>query len=204
MDNEETKKIETQEEEINLKESFQNALYYILVGVLSVILVVVGPLLDGSTGKLEWNFPKNTLGWILYVISKLAGAGINLSLLYLFIQQAKINVKDNKRYIEARDMIQSAKSKNKKYRPMSPKEYDKHVYTKKGTTIFLMSILGLVALSDLVLRYSPSILISYGVTWVMGIIFGILQMKKKENYFLTEYYDYAVMYSQEQNKEEQK
>lgn len=53
--------------------------------------------------------------------------------------------------------------------------------------------MSVVAIGQAVLSYEWSTALAYLFTLGMGIIFGIMQMKKAENYWTTEYYEYALM-----------
>ena len=53
--------------------------------------------------------------------------------------------------------------------------------------------MSVVAIGQAVLSYDWPTALAYLFTLGMGIIFGIMQMKKAENYWTTEYYEYALM-----------
>ena len=65
-------------------------------------------------------------------------------------------------------------------------------YGKKGTTIFISSALSVIALGQAILSYDWISMLSYVFTLAMGLIFGIMQMKKAEAYWTGEYYEYAL------------
>ena len=53
--------------------------------------------------------------------------------------------------------------------------------------------MSVVAIGQAVLSYEWATALAYLFTLGMGIIFGIMQMKKAETYWTTEYYEYALM-----------
>ena len=53
--------------------------------------------------------------------------------------------------------------------------------------------MSVVAIGQAVLSYDWPTALAYLFTLGLGIIFGIMQMKKAETYWTTEYYEYALM-----------
>lgn len=170
-------------------------LYYAIIGVISFISLVFLPMV-GSTVGLSWNVPDTVVGWIVWVAVKLIVSTINILVFYCFMCQAKVNVKDNPNYKEAREIL--FKQKNKEVLPKSPKKWNTEQYLRKGTTIFITSALSTIALTQAVLSFDYISMLSYLFTIVMGLIFGIIQMKTAEEYWTTEYLEYAKM---KQNEE---
>ena len=121
------------------------------------------------------------------------------------MEQAKLNVKDNERYKEANEIL--LRAKKREHEPKSPAKWQAEQYGKKGTKIFLGSAMSVVAFGQAILSYDWVSMLSMLFTIVMGIIFGIMQMKKAETYWTTEYYAYALKQQkleQEEIKEEEK
>lgn len=171
-----------------------NYLYYILIGVLSFISLVFLPMLGSELG-ISFNFPTTTAGWFVYVTSQLIAAVINVLIFHNFICQAKVNIKDNNNYKRAVELLRS--NKEKTYVPRSLARFNMREYGVKGITIFLGSILATVAIGEAILTYNYVKLISYLLVVSMGVIFGILEMKKYEEYYTGEYLDYAIMIQKE-------
>lgn len=170
-------------------------LYYAIIGVISFISLVFLPMV-GSTVGLSWNVPDTVVGWIVWVAVKLIVSTINILVFYCFMCQAKVNVKDNPNYKEAREIL--FKQKNKEVLPKSPKKWNTEQYLRKGTTIFITSALSTIALTQAVLAFDYISMLSYLFTIVMGLIFGIIQMKTAEEYWTTEYLEYAKMRQNEE------
>lgn len=175
-----------------------NYLYYILIGVLSFISLVFLPMLGSELG-MSFNFPTTTAGWFVYITSQLIAAVINVLIFHSFICQAKINIKDNDNYKKAVELLRN--NKEKTYVPRSLAQLNLKEYGVKGVTIFLGSILATVAIGEAILTYNYVKLISYLLVIIMGIIFGILEMKKYEEYYITEYLDYAEMIERQRHEE---
>lgn len=74
----------------------------------------------------------------------------------------------------------------------SPHTYFGQLYRRKGTTIFATTLLSAVVLTNAILTWDITSLITYATTVVMGLIFGILKMKDVEVYWTEEYYVFAL------------
>ena len=111
------------------------------------------------------------------------------------MQQAKVNVKDNENYKRARDIL--IKQKEKEILPKSPNKWNSQQYIKKGSTIFITTGLSTIALTQAILSFDYVSMLTYLFTIVMGLIFGILQMKTAEEYWTDEYLQYALMIERE-------
>lgn len=190
MDEEKKEDDRIEQEESSVKQSLKQGMYYIIIAVISFISVVFLPML-GSTLGLGWKLPDTTAGWVVWGISRAIVATINVLLFHSFMEQAKLNIKDDEHYKEARDIL--VKVKRKEHKPKSPAQWNAAQYGKKGTTIFLSSAMSVVAIGQAVLSYDWATALAYLFTLGMGIIFGIMQMKKAETYWTTEYYEYALM-----------
>lgn len=163
---------------------------YIIIGVVSLVALFFLPMI-GSTVGLEWSLPNTLVGWIVYVVSKLLVAGLNIVIFHCFILQAKVNVQDNKQYIRACEIMRTVKDE-KELSPRSPSQYLKGLYGRKGTSIFVSSIIAAVGLTQAVLTFDWVSMLTYFFTILMGIIFGILQMNQTELYWTEEYLSYAT------------
>lgn len=175
-----------------------NYLYYILIGVLSFISLVFLPMLGSELG-MSFNFPTTTAGWFVYITSQLIAAVINVLIFHSFICQAKLNIKDNPNYLRAVELLRN--NKEKTYIPRSLARFNMKEYGVKGISIFLGSILATIAIGEAILTYNYVKLISYLLVIIMGIIFGVLEMKKYEEYYITEYLDYAEMVERQKHEE---
>lgn len=153
----------------------------------------------GSTVGLGWALPTTTVGWIVWITIKLLVALINVIIFHCFMCQAKINIKDNKQYIEARKILKELE--HKEYIPTAPGIWTRKQYLHKGTAIGITTAASTIALSQAILTFDYVAMLTYLFTIVLGLIFGILQMKSAEEYWTEEYYEYALYIQKQQNKE---
>lgn len=176
-----------------VKEVLRNNLYYVIIGVLSLLVLVVFPFLR-SDFEAGWNFPTTSAGWFLFWFEKITVTGINLTIFTAFKKQGKLNILENEMYKKAQELMN--KVKTKAYKPLSPLQYQAKSYGKKGTTLILTTVFSLVAITRMILKFDYLALISYGVTILLGIIFGIFAMKSDEVYWTNDYYFYALQQSE--------
>lgn len=176
-----------------VKEVLRNNLYYVIIGVLSLLVLIVFPFLR-SDFEAGWNFPTTSAGWFLFWFEKITVTGINLTIFTAFKKQGKLNVIENEMYKKAQELMN--KVKTKAYKPLSPLQYQARSYGKKGTTLILTTVFSLVAITRMILKFDYLALISYGVTILLGIIFGIFAMKSDEVYWTNDYYFYALQQSE--------
>ena len=138
---------------------------------------------------MKLNIPTTAAGWIVYVITKLIICVLNMMIFHSFVKQAKINVRNDKNFNEAEEIIEVHKPKG--YVPRSPHKFLGIIYGKKGTTVFGSSLLSVIALGQALLTFDFASFISYLLTIIMGCVFGFLTMKQNEVYWTSEYLDYA-------------
>lgn len=163
-------------------------IYYCVIGVLSLVALVFLPMVGSDVG-MSFTIPNTAAGWVVFIMSKLLVATINILLFHSFVKQARLNVRDNPNYQEAVQILQLIS--NKTYIPRSLDEFNRKEYGTKGLTVFITSILSAFSLSQALLTYDWMSLLTYIFVITMGVIFGILEMKKYEEYYITEYLDYA-------------
>lgn len=176
-------------------------LYYALIGIISLIACVFLPMLGSDIG-LGFNLPNTPAGWVVYIVTKLLIATINILMFYCFMEQAKVNVKDDPNYIEANEIMHNMKQKIRL--PRSPHDWNTKQYSTKGITIFVTSILSAFALTNAILSFDLAEMLTYIFTIIMGLVFGIIQMKSAEYYWSVEYHEYAIMIKKEQEENERK
>lgn len=181
-------------------EKFRLYKNYAIIGVLSVILLGFMPFLSSEVG-LALVLPNTTAGWIVYITTKLIVAGSNFLILYCFVNQGKFNVRNDVRYVEAMEKL-GRLSPTSKPIPKSPEQHYRQVFGKKGTTIFITSILGTMALTQSILSFDPNTFLTYLCTLIAGVIFGVIQMEAEEVFWTDGIYEYAV-YMEEQEKEKE-
>ena len=179
------------------RDKVKQNMYYILIGIISFISVAFLPMV-GSTVGLGWKLPDTPTGWVVWAISRLIIATINVLIFYSFMEQAKLNVAKDPHYIEATEIL--LKAKKAEHTPRSPQKWQALQYGKRGTKIFISSALSVVALGQAILSFDWVSMLAFIFTIAMGIVFGVLQMKKAEAYWTDEFYRYALMIKEEEAK----
>ena len=190
-------------DEQNLKEKFSLNFYYCLIFLLSLLVMTVAPMFTPSANTdlgISAIFPHSVIGWAIYVCTKVFVGVVNLLLFHCFVKQAKINIKDNEKYIAACKIYEMYHPKE--YNPRGPKQYFGQLYRKKGIMIFLTSMLSAIVLTNAILSFDVTAFVTYTMTIVMGLIFGILKMKEVETYWTGEFYDAAMLLQTKYQKQE--
>lgn len=171
-------------------------MYYFIIGIVSMISLCFLPML-GSTIGLSWNLPNTVVGWIVWVVTKLIVAVLNVLIFHCFMKQAKVNIKDNEQYLEAKRLLREL-DEGKEFIPRSPNKYISKQYKTKGVTIFFTTGLSTIALTQALLTFDYVTMLTYLFTIVMGLIFGVMSMKTAEDYWVEEFYEYALMVTKKQ------
>ena len=167
---------------------------YAIIGIISVLLLGFLPFVGSEVG-LAFVLPTTTAGWIVYITTKTIIAAANILILYCFVNQGKFNIRNDERYIAALTKLGEI-SPEKKPIPLSPAQHYRRVFGAKGTTLFITSILGTVALTQAILTFDANTFLTYLFTLVVGLIFGALQMEGEEVFWTEEfpqYVDYLIM-----------
>lgn len=190
-------------DEQNLREKFSLNFYYCLIFLLSLLVMTVAPMFTPNANTdlgITTIFPHSVIGWAIYVCTKVFVGVVNLLLFHCFVKQAKLNIKDNEKYIAACKIYEMYHPKE--YNPRGPKQYFGQLYRKKGIMIFLTSMLSAVVLTNAILSFDVTAFVTYCMTIVMGLVFGILKMKEVETYWTGEFYDAAMQLQNKYNKQE--
>lgn len=172
-----------------LRDQLNQHIYYVLIFLLSAIALFVAPLFGSNLG-LTIAFPQTKAAWVVYVTVKLFVALINVMLFHCFVRQAKLNVKDDPCFIEAQRIM--GKLRQNVSHARSPHIYFGQLYRRKGSTIFVTTLLSAVVLTNAILTWDITSLITYATTVIMGLIFGVMKMKDVEVYWTEEYYVFAL------------
>lgn len=170
-------------------EKFRLYKNYAIIGVVSIICLLFFPFF-GSTVGMAIVLPNTVAGWLVYIVSKLMVSAVNLVLLSCFVNQGKFNIREDARYTDALFLLGKI-SPERKAKPISPAQHYRHVFGFKGTTLFITSLLSSFALTQAILAFDVITFITYLITLITGIIFGIIQMGAEE-VFWTEQFPYYV------------
>lgn len=164
--------------------------YYFIIGVISLIAVFFLPML-GSDPTAGFNFPNTAVGWVIYIITKLMVAFINMLLFHCFMCQGKLNIKDNPYYIEACEILRRYGIMENLRDPRGPDEWLHGEYKNKGITVAITSALSAVAITQAILVFDWLSMLTYLITIIFGIVFGLIQQDTAETYWTTEFWHYA-------------
>lgn len=177
-------------------------LYYGLVFVLSLITLFAVPML-GSEAGLQWRVPNTAVGWIVWTVSNLCASTLNVLMFHSFIKQAKVNVQDDPNYQEANRLLLENEIEDAEV-PLSPRAWHGKQYRNKGISLFVFTLLGTIGLGQAILTFDGAKFLSQVIVLLMGLIFGVMQMKSTEDYWTNEYLAYAKMKVQEKEELEEK
>lgn len=179
--------------------TFKQYQNYIIIGIVSLFSVCFLPFLGSEVG-LGFVLPNTISGWIVYISCKVMVAIINMLIFHCFNTQGKDNCKENARYLEACEIL--INNKDKQTTPRSPTQWNIKQYGFKGLTLAITTMLSAIGLTQAILVFDYTTMLTYIFTIAMGVVFGIIQMGTAEEYWTTEYWQYAKMVD-EQNKQKE-
>lgn len=171
--------------------------YYLVIGVVSLVATAFLPMI-GTSADIKANWPRTPTGWAIWIVSRLSISAVNVLLFYCFMEQAKVNVRDDPSYKEANEILDRC-TKRKELAPRDPKRFVRNQWLTKGTFLLLSSILSCYVFADAILRFDLAEFLTYLFVVCMGIAFGYLTMRKNEDYWTTEYLAFARQYEREHN-----
>lgn len=164
--------------------------YYFIIAIVSLIAVFFLPML-GATTAAGFVFPTTAVGWVIYIVTKLCVAGINMMLFHCFMCQGKLNIKDNPYYLEACEILRRYGIMENNRDPRGPDEWLTGEYRTKGISITITTVLSAIAITQAILVFDWISMLTYLFTIIMGIVFGLLQQDTAETYWTTEFWHYA-------------
>lgn len=182
-----------------MRQKFNDLMFYIIISLVSIVSIVLLPLLN-SDPDMKWAFPSTTSGWLLWIFTRGAVVGMNLTLFYCFMQQAKRNVANHPKYKEACEILDRYRQ-HKKIMPLDPKTWNKKQYIEKSITLTITSIFSLVSFGQAILRFDLVLFLSCLFTVFLGLVFGWIQEKKAEIYWTDEFWLYAKLKEKEIEEE---
>lgn len=181
-----------------MEKTWRDYINYYLIGFISVVIPIVFSFV-GSAAGLAIIIPTTIAGWIVWGIQLITVSGANVAIFHCFIQQAKINAEDNKQFKAANELLNKIQSKENIAR--SPQQFFRHEYGVKGISLFISSALSVFSLGQAILAFNLITFISYLITMAIGVIASYFEMKKVEEFWITEYYLFA---QQETERQKQK
>ena len=166
--------------------------YYVIIAITSLIAVFFLPML-GTDPEAGFNFPSTTVGWIIYITTKLLVATINMLLFHCFMCQGKLNIKDNPFYLEACEILRRYGYYVGNNDPRAPEVWVSGEYRTKGVFTTITSVLSAIVLTQAILVFDWVSMLTYLFTIIMGVIFGLFQQDAAETYWTEEFWYYAKM-----------
>lgn len=184
------------------KEVLNNYVYYIVIAIISILVAFVAPIAAGSVnGDISLMFPKTRDGWILWSVINASTAIGNMSLLFLFKQQAKKNASKHPNYIKAKEILNKLNGKDKEFIPRSPGKMNSSDYVKKCCTIAIGSVASFVTFTSIAVNFDVVTLISTLCSVIVAVVISWTTMVKDEEYWTNEYLLYAQYVNKKLNPE---
>lgn len=181
-----------------VKSKISQYIWYILIGILSLTACIFLPMIS-SDSPFGWDWPTDTLGWILYIASAIIVAGVNMSMFFGFLQQAKLNVKDDVQKKEADRILLDLNLKHplKIKKPRSPRVWNAQNYGVKGVITSITSFGSAFVFVQAAISFDWIAFLTYFITIIFGLVFGIITMQLAMQYWTQEYYEYAILKEKE-------
>lgn len=170
-------------------QDFKNVAYYVVIGIISFVSVVFLPFLQSMVDASIW-WPSTPMEWAIWIASKVALSTINVVIFYSFIQQGKVNIKDDKVYLAALQEY-NLTQKSKELLPRSPRKYNTITWSTKGVILFISSLASSIILGQALLKFDLVVFLTYAFAILLAVVFGYLQMRKTEEYWTTEFPAYV-------------
>ena len=167
----------------NTWRTYQN---YIIIAIISLIAVFFLPMLGSGIG-IALSVPTTVVGWIVFILTKLCIVVINILTLDQFIKQAKVNIKDNEKFLEA-DAYFNIHQIDGEEEILTPRAYIGGIYRHRMTKIGIGSILGVFGFTQAMLTFDWVSMLTYLFTVVSGLLYGWMTMNDVEDYWTDKYY----------------
>ncbi len=181
--------------------ALKERIYYIVIFIVSLISLGIVPFLqstiDGSVA-----IPTTPWGWVMYLAPKILTSAINVIIYISFMRQAKVNIRDDKGYIEANELLaKNGRSSNRRRLPRNPAKWKSGQYANKIMWLTLSTFAGMLTIGSMILNFDWVTFIASATAVMMGVVFGVMQMFDAMDYWTVEYLDYAKMASKKAEEE---
>lgn len=154
----------------------------------------------GSSVNGGFQWPTDALGWTIWIATRVGIAIVNVCFFGLFKAQAKVNIRNDENYKKANEIL-NRYNRYKKIAPRSPGKYNTVSWGTKGSTLLITSVFSTFAFTEAILKFDLVCFLSYVFTIVIGLIFSYFTMRKDEDYYVDEYYQYALIKEQEMSED---
>ena len=187
-----------------IRTKFNDAAYFIIIGLISMLSVVLPPLFMGClSSDIGLAFPKNAAGWILWSILNISTAIANIMILVLFKLQAKKNARNDENYKKANEILNKLAGQKEVFIPRSPTRMNATDYSRKVICIVISTLTSSVVLTSLILSFDWLTLLSCLVSIIITLCISWVTMLNNEIYWTEEYLLYAELKQQEMEKKVQ-
>ena len=189
------------DDRVRIRRAVNDYAYYALIFIISVLAMFVPPLCFGCVnGDMGMNFPKTPEAWVIWGVLTGSTSFANMSILVMFKQQAKKNVKNNENYKKACAILNKLAGVREVFVPRSPSKVNASDYIKKGATIMAGTAVSFAAIAPLILSFDVVMLISTVISVSVSVVTSWACMIRNEEYWTEEYLLYAQMMEQRINK----
>lgn len=192
----------TREQRKKRVDAFKSVAYYMVIGVILLLVTVLVPFLAGGINAQDFNYyiPKTTEGWIVFWAIRAGTVVGNITVYGLFKAQAKTNCQYDEAYIKACELLNKMNGEEG-FIPMSPRQKAVKDWTTKGIFMTITTAAESIVIGTLIFNFDIVTFISCISSSVTAVLFGIVQMVKDEVYWTEDYLLYAEYVTE---KEKQK
>ena len=178
----------TQEELISKKEQiFKNIkdnLNYIYI-ILMIIVNTILSLLRVENGKIGLAYPKNGLGWALWITQVILVTFVGVMILGSFRRQGILQGHNDIK-TTYKEYLDAITDRDEDVNPRSLKEYNRqrtiNDALSKGTILIAVNLF----VMSVVINLNPNALIALVINILFSVCFGIKAMLDAEDYVITE------------------
>ena len=184
-------------------DAFKAVAYYLVIGVILLLVTVLVPFLAGGINAQDFNYyiPETTEGWIIFWAIRAGTVVGNVTVYGLFKAQAKTNVKFDPAYRKACELLNKLNGEDG-FIPMSPKQKTAKDWITKGLFMTLTTASESIVIGTLIFNFDIVTFISCISSSITAVLFGIVQMVKDEIYWTEDYLLYAEYVTEQLKKTE--
>lgn len=182
----------TREQRKKRVDAFKSVAYYMVIGMILLLVTVLVPFLAGGINAQDFNYyiPKTTEGWIVFWAIRAGTVIGNITVYGLFKAQAKTNCQYDPAYLKACELLNKLNGEEG-FIPMSPKQKAVKDWTTKGIFMTITTAAESIVIGTLIFNFDIVTFISCISSSITAVLFGIVQMVKDEVYWTEDYLLYA-------------
>lgn len=182
-------------------DAFKSMAYYMVIGVILLLVTVLVPFLAGGIQAQDFNYyiPKTTEGWIVFWAIRAGTVVGNITVFGLFKAQAKINCQYDPSYIKACELLNKMNGEEG-FIPVSPRQKAVKDWTTKGIFMAITTAAESIVIGTLIFNFDIVTFVSCISSSITAVLFGVVQMVKDEVYWTEEYLLYAEYVTEKQKE----